>query len=182
MKKINRYGFIVLLATVFVLLLYKALKLPVTNDEVPAAINYIHHTPWQIMMFVDHEPNNHILNTLLVKLSVSLFGNKQLILRLPTLLSFLVYGIGIFRINKQILKIDSIFFLPAALFFVSNPYLLDYFGLSRGYGLACALTTLSVSFLITGFSGQKSNISGLLIFSPSWLPTPVLPCSISGVE
>lgn len=155
MKKVNQYGFFTILITIFIILLYKALHLPVTNDEVPAVINYINHTPWQIMMFIDHEPNNHILNTLLVKLFVWLFGDKQLIIRLPSLLSFLVYGIGIFRINKQVLKIDSLFFLPAALFFVSNPYMLDYFGLSRGYALASAMATLSVSFLISGFSQSK---------------------------
>ena len=157
MKRINQYGFIVILITVFALLLYKALTLPVVNDEVPTAVTYINFNVWQIMMYTDHWPNNHILNTLLVKLFVFLFGNHQLIIRLPSLLAFLIYAIGIFRINKNILKIDSIFFLPAALFFISNPYMLDYFGLSRGYGMASALATLSVSYLITGFQELKSK-------------------------
>jgi hypothetical protein len=157
MKRFNQFGFIIIISTVFTLLLYKALHLPVVNDEAPTAVNYINFNVWQIMMYTDHWPNNHILNTLLVKLFVFLFGNHQLVIRLPNLLSFLVYAVGIFRINKSILKIESIFFLPAALFFVSNPYMLDYFGLSRGYGMASALATLSVSYLITGFKGSKNK-------------------------
>jgi hypothetical protein len=155
MKRINQYGFFIIISTVFGLLLYKALTLPVVIDETPTAVNYIHHNVWQIMMYTDHWPNNHILNTLLVKLLVFIFGNKQLIIRLPNLLSFLVYGIAIYRINKHTLKIDSILFLPAALFFIANPYVLDYFGLSRGYGIASAIATLSVSYLISGFDALK---------------------------
>jgi hypothetical protein len=109
-------------------------------------------------MFPDHEPNNHILNTLLVKLFVFLFGNHQLVIRLPNLLSFLVYGTAIFRINKIVFKDDSIFFIPATLFFISNPYLLDFFGLSRGYGISCAVATLSLSYLIYGYYYTKDKL------------------------
>jgi hypothetical protein len=133
------------------------MNLPVVNDETPTAVYYINFNVWQIIMYPDNWPNNHILNTLFVKLLVSLFGNHQLVIRLPNLLSFLVYAIGIFRITRTILKIESIFFLPAVLFFVSNPYMLDFFGLSRGYGMASAMATLSVSYLITGFKGLKNN-------------------------
>jgi len=157
MKKFNRYTFFALLGVMFILLVYKAIHLPVTNDEVPAAVHYMNFSVWEIMMFPDHEPNNHILNTLLVKLFVFIFGNHQIVIRLPNLLSFLVYGIAIFRINKLVLKEDSVFFLPAALFFISNPYLLDFFGLCRGYGISCALATLSVSYLIYGYYYNKDK-------------------------
>jgi len=157
MKRINQYGFIAIMVTILTLLIIKALTLPVVNDETPTAVNYFHYHIWEIMMYTDNWPNNHILNTLFVKLFLFLFGNSQLVIRLPNLLFFIVYGFAIFRINKTILKIDSVFFLPAALFFVSNPYMLDFFGLCRGYGMASALATLSVSFLITGFERSKDK-------------------------
>jgi len=155
MKKFNRFAFIALLGIIFLLLLYKALTLPVVNDETPTAVRYINFSVWEIMMYPDHYPNNHILNTLFTKLFVGLFGNEQWIIRLPNLLSFLLYGFAIFRINKIVLKEDSVFFLPAALLFVSNPYLLDFFGVCRGYGMSCALATLSVSYLISGYRDSK---------------------------
>jgi hypothetical protein len=157
MKRINQFGFIAIMASVFILLIIKAITLPVVNDEAPTALTYIHNHVWQIMMYTDNWPNNHILNTLFVKLFVYLFGNNQLVIRLPNLLSFILYGIAIFRINKTVLKIDSFFFLPAALLFVSNQFVIDYFALCRGYGMASAMATLSVSYLITGFGRSKDK-------------------------
>ncbi len=157
MKRINQYGFVAIMATILTLLVIKALTLPVVNDEMPTALTYINNHVWEIMMYTDNWPNNHILNTLFVKLFVFLFGNTQLVIRLPNLLSFILFGIAIFRINKTILKIDSFFFLPAALLFVSNQFVIDYFALCRGYGMASALATLSASYLITGFGRSKSK-------------------------
>lgn len=151
MRKFNLYAFIIILAAFFVLLLYKAIKLPVVTDESITAVNFIQYSLWDIIMYTNHYPNNHILNTLLTKLLVNFFGNEQIIIRLPNILFFLVYGIGIFRINKAMLKADSIFFIPAALLFMANPYLLDFFGLCRGYGMSSALITLSISYLVTAY-------------------------------
>jgi hypothetical protein len=46
--------------------------------------------------------------------------------------------------------------LAAAILFV-NPFLLDFFGLSRGYGISCALLTLSLSFLISGYKQGRNR-------------------------
>jgi hypothetical protein len=134
-----------------------AIKLPVTNDEAPAALYYKNYTAWEIMMFPDHEPNNHILNTLLTKWFIDLFGNEQLVIRFPNLLAFLLYGLAIFRINKLVLKEDSLYFLPATLLFVSNPYMLSFFALCRGYGISSALATLSASLLISGYLQNRNR-------------------------
>lgn len=157
MKKINRIGFIVIILIIFIILIYKAVTFPVVNDETPTATFYYHFTVWEIMMFPDHWPNNHILNTLITKLFITIFGNEPLVIRLPNLLSFLLYAFAIFRINKRVLKEESVFFLPATLLFVTNPYLLDFFGLCRGYGMASAFATLSLSYLISGYSNSKSR-------------------------
>ena len=106
--------------------------MPVTNDETPTAVAYYHYSIWQIMMFPEDEPNNHILNTILTKLCIGCFGNEQLVIRLPNLLAFLVYGWAIYRILKRVFAEDSLFFFPSALLFVSNPYLLGFFSLCRG--------------------------------------------------
>jgi hypothetical protein len=155
MKRFNQIAFIAVILIAFVLILLKAIHLPVVNDETPTPTYYIHCTLWQIMMYPDHWPNNHILNTLFTKLFVYLFGNEQLVIRMPNMLFFLVYAVGIFRINRIMLGYDSVFFIPATLLFISNPYFLDFFVLCRGYGISCALTALSSSYLITGFHKSK---------------------------
>jgi hypothetical protein len=157
MKKFNQYVFIAIIGFVFFLLVYKALNLPVTNDETPTPTAYIHYSVWQIMMFPEDEPNNHILNTLITKLFVALFGNSQLVIRLPNLLCFLIYGFGVFRFNRIVLKEDSIFFIPLALLFVSNPYVLNFFGLCRGYGISCSLAIVSLGYMISGFRDARER-------------------------
>lgn len=158
MRLFNRYAYILLIGIIFLLILYKVIHIPILKDEWETPVKYIDQSVWEIMMYTTNSPNNHILNTLLVKLFVFLFGTKeQLILRLPNLLSFIIYGIAIYRINKIVLTENSVFFLPASIFFVSNPYLLDFFGLCRGYGISCALATLSISYLIYGYYNSKSK-------------------------
>jgi hypothetical protein len=105
-------------------------------------------------MFPDNIPNNHILNTLLSKCSMMIFGKEQWALRLPSLLSFFLFGFGVFRILKLVIKPVSYFFLPAAILFI-NPYWLDFFGLSRGYAISTTMVTLTIGFLIEGFMTKR---------------------------
>lgn len=148
---INEYAFILLYTSAFFLILYKVFHIPITHDEVSSTVAYSKYSVWQIMMYPDAWPNNHILNTVLTKGFLSLLGKEQWVVRLPNLLSFLLYAIGVYRIIKTLLRNDSFFFIPAALLFIANPYLLDFFGLCRGYGMSCALCILSVGYLITGY-------------------------------
>ncbi len=115
-------------------------------------------------MYPDAWANNHILNTLIVKLFVYLFGINQVVVRLPNLLSFVVYAIAVFRINKLTLKLNSIWFIPASLLFIEYPYFLDFFGLCRGYGISFSLETLSVSYLLSGFLYNKNRAVWISLF------------------
>ncbi len=149
MKSLNRFGYTALFGALFLVVLYKVLHVPVTIDELPAVFHYSKFSVWEIMMYPDHIPNNHILNTLLVKGSMLLFGQEQWAVRLPNLLAFLLYGLGVFRILRLLLGDGSPWFLAGALLFI-NPYLLDFFGLARGYGLSLALEILAAGFLLEG--------------------------------
>jgi hypothetical protein len=154
MKKINLYGFITFFGILFIIILYKVINVPVTIDEVPSVWFYSKYSFWEIMMFPDHWPNNHILNTMLTKCSMIIFGKDQWAIRLPSLLSFIVFGVAVFRILKLVLKPTSYFFLPAAILFI-NPYWLDFFGLCRGYAISTTMVTCTIAFLIEGFMYKK---------------------------
>jgi len=156
MRQFNLYGFITLYGILFLVILYKVLNVPVTTDEVPTVFFYSNFSFWKIMMFPDNWPNNHILNTLLTKCSIAVFDKEQWAVRLPNLLIFILFGFGVFRILKLVLKQDSLYFLPGAVLFV-NPYLLDFFGLARGYGISSTMVTISVLLLLEGYQKRKNG-------------------------
>lgn len=164
MKSINLYGFITFFGILFLVILYKVINLPITIDEVPTVWFYSKYSFWEIMMYPDNIPNNHILNTMLAKLSMMIFGKEQWAVRLPSLLSFIVFGFGVFRILKLVLKPTSYFFLPAAILFI-NPYLLDFFGLCRGYAISTTMVTLTVGFMIEGFMRKKPMLIWLSLLT-----------------
>lgn len=164
MRHFNIYGFITIYGILFLVILYKVLHVPVTTDEVPTAFFYSNFSVWKIMMFPDNWPNNHILNTILAKFSILIFGKEQWTVRLPNLLFFMLFAFGVWRILKLDLKPDSVYFLPAALLFV-NPYLLDFFGLCRGYGISSTLVTISALLLLVGFKKRKDSFMWLSLLT-----------------
>ena len=106
------------------------------------------------------------LNTLMVKPLIFVFGIDELVVRMPNILSFLLYAFGAYRIIISVLGKTSLFFIPASILFVMNPYLLDFFGLCRGYGVSIGFVTLSLSYLITSFKFSNSrHLWFALIFS-----------------
>jgi hypothetical protein len=78
-----------------------------------------------------------------------------------------VYSIGVYNILKQTVSKSSLFFIPGALLFVANPYFLDFFSVSRGYGIASSLCVLSVSFLIDAFKNNQNKMIWLAILTAS---------------
>ena len=164
MRQFNFYGFVTMYGIIFLIILYKVLNVPVTTDEVPTYFFYSKFSIWDIMMYPDNWPNNHILNTILTKFCIALFGNEQWVIRLPNLLIFLLFAFMVFRILKLVLKQNSWFFLPGALLFV-NPYLLDFFGLCRGYGLSTTFVTVSILLLLEGYNKEKDWMIWLSMFT-----------------
>lgn len=90
--------------------------------------------------------NNHVLNTILMFVSKTLFGNSEFALRLPNVLSAAIYLSGcflIFRLTK-----NSWLFLFGISLSVLNPFLIEFFSLARGYGLSLAFMLMSIFFVI----------------------------------
>lgn len=154
MKQFNFYGFVTLYGIIFLIILYKVFNVPVTTDEVPTYFFYSKFSVWEIMMYPDNWPNNHILNTILTKCCLALFGNDQWVIRLPNLLIFILFSVAVFNILSLVLKTDSFFFLPGAMLFI-NPYLLDFFGICRGYGISTTMVTITIWFLVSGYTKRQ---------------------------
>ncbi len=164
MQRFNLYGFITIYGILFLIILFKVFHVPVTTDEVPTYFFYSKFSYWEIMMYPDNIPNNHILNTMLAKTSMKVFGHDQWVIRLPSLLSFFIFSTAVFSILSRTINRSSWFFLPAALIFV-NPYLLDFFGLCRGYAISITMVTASIALLLEAFHSLKDKFIWLSLFA-----------------
>ncbi len=166
MRFINKSVFILVFLLVLSMILYKLIFVPITHDEVSTVLNYMDFSYWEIIMYPDFVPNNHILNTIFTKLFYQIFGMDVWAVRLQSLIAYFIYSYAVYRVLKTFFSKGSIFVISGIALFFTNPYLLDFFGLCRGYGLAAALVTLSSSYMITGFIKNKdSSIWKAVIFA-----------------
>lgn len=90
--------------------------------------------------------NNHVLNTILMKVFSLAFGNSELSLRFPNLIGHLFFAIFSFLILKKVQ--NNYLVLCGFILLNSNPFVLDFFSLARGYGLALSFMMGSIYFLI----------------------------------
>lgn len=91
------------------------------------------------------DANNHIVNSLAGRWMYELFGDWFFLYRLPALLAFPLYFIGIYRISRS-LKLP--FAEITTICIASIPYTLEYFAYSRGYGFSLGTLIFSLSLLI----------------------------------
>ncbi len=177
---------LVLAAAAWATVWYKAIVIPITHDELATIIHYYRFSVWEIMMYPDPWPSNHILNTLLTKLSMNLFGMEQWAARLPNVLSFLLYFYAAWRICRQLLKENNLLFFSALSWFLFNPFLLDFFSLCRGYGLSNALMLLAAMHCLEGFMQQRERAVWLgfafgLLASYANFTLLIFWCAVNGV-
>lgn len=156
-KPVRLIGSLLFGLAAWTLIIYKAFMIPVTHDEVATMVHYHKFSIWEIMMYPDPWPNNHILNTLLAKASIALFGQEQWAGRLPNILSFGLYFFAAYRINKMLFKQDNLLFLSGLALFIFNPFLLDFFSLCRGYGLSNALLLCSAMFCLEAYLKRRAT-------------------------
>jgi hypothetical protein len=124
-----------------------------THDESLSYNMYVHKTFVDIISNKNTYTNNHLLNTICMKYSEKVFGTSELALRLPNLLMLIVffaYIILFFRKSHPFVRI-TIFVLMFA-----NSYLIDFFGLARGYGMSIAFMIMSLYHLIRSFDSKKN--------------------------
>lgn len=151
--------FVLLLGMVaWALILYKAVTMPITHDELATVIHYSRFSVWEIMMYPDPWPNNHILNTLLTKLSIYLFGPAPWAMRLANVLAFPLYAYAAWRIGRLLFTDRPWLAAASFVLFVFNPYLLDFFSVCRGYGLSNALLLASAWLSVQAWTTDNRRL------------------------
>jgi hypothetical protein len=140
------------------LLLYcwlRAYRIPITHDEAGTILNFASQSVRDILLYKDPIPNNHLLNTLLIKGFVSLMGYAEWICRLPAMLGGLIFFFYSYKLSLKFFPDD--WFLGLAFWVVlnGNPYILEFFSLARGYGLATGLMMASIYFTVLAWNHEK---------------------------
>ena len=88
--------------------------------------------------------NNHVLNTVLMRLATSVLGLSHLTVRAPALLGAVIYIAAAYCLTKLIthhLKLEW----PLFVCLVFNPFIFDYLVAARGYGLAAAFLLCAIA-------------------------------------
>ena len=123
----------------------RAVIIPVTHDEATTCMHYVPLPVKDIILYTDPVPNNHILNTLAIKLFSGIFGMTPFIIRLPNIIGFCIYFITLTVWFRKLAKNDLLF-LCGLIMMTCNPYLIDFFSLARGYALSISFMTLSLYY------------------------------------
>jgi hypothetical protein len=154
----------------FILVFSKALLTSFTHDEAATFLNYVAFSFEDIINYEYVTANNHLLNSLLTKVSYHLIGQSEIGLRLPNVLGFLIFLIVFYKWILTQTNKYSIILLSVALMFL-NPHEFEFFSLSRGYGLSYLFLFLSLKHL---FSSHKPEQLHNTYFFFLWLILMVL--------
>jgi hypothetical protein len=122
----------------------RAIFVPLTYDEAASYLRYISQDFFSVFRF--EVATNHFLNTLLTRLASMIAGNSEFVLRVPSLIG---YGLYLYFSIRALESISNRTIAVAGLLLLNlNPYLLDYFALSRGYSLSLGLLMGGLFFLL----------------------------------
>ena len=143
--------------------LYRAMTQSVTPGE---AWNYDRFiAPAWTEALARFDVNNHVLNTLLVRISTAWFHLTELSLRLPSLLAGVLYLWVVFRMARRWFG-DGLPFLAVIGLLTLNPLVVDALSEARGYGMALACWMWALELLLESmesFSVSKLNLSAMCL-------------------
>jgi hypothetical protein len=124
---------------------YRAITQSIVHDEALTYQLYLAGPAARIFDFFD--ANHHFLNTLLMKLSVSLFGVSEWSMRLPALAGAALYFAAVYRICTR--EFQNVWAsLGGAAVLTLNPLVLDFMVAARGYALGLALWMWAFAVLL----------------------------------
>ena len=150
------------LAALVAISLYRAITQSVTPGE---AWNYNRYIapPWA-EAFSRFDVNNHVLNTLLVRISTARLHVTELVLRLPSLLAGILYLWVVYRMARR--WFGGLAFLTVIGLLTLNPLIIDSMSEARGYGMALAGWMWALELMLESlesFSVPKLNLSAMCL-------------------
>jgi hypothetical protein len=122
--------------------------------------------PWPYQGYID--ANNHFLNSLIGGVFIRLFNSDAIwIVRLGNVLSFPIFFWSLVEMSRFFHRWLNSFYLLIAL--TCSAFVLEFFGLARGYGLSMAFMVLAILQMMLLFKFRKSwRVWGAIM---AWLLT-----------
>lgn len=150
--RIETLIFLFLFLSVFLLILFRAINIPLFVDELFSYDHYVRNGYFTARNDYS-KANNHFVNTLFTYFSYHLFGNSSLALRLPNLLAFGLFSIYLYKFGSLFrTKLAKWIFWLTFLFSLN---FVSFFAVSRGYGLSFAFALLSLYYTYLSFYKNK---------------------------
>ncbi len=145
--------FIILGLLWLIYLTIRAVFVPFTFDESATFFHFIHKGDFWFFTSLP-DANNHFINSLFTYISYNLFGSSKIALRLPNLISAIIFLYYLYRCSTFIKSNPIRWVFILSLLFAHN--LVEFFALSRGYGLSIAFLFGALYHLMI-FSKDTSN-------------------------
>jgi hypothetical protein len=152
---VSRLLIAILSVLLITLTIHKAQVSSFTHDESFTFNHSVTESVGDIFNYKVISPNNHLLNTLLMKVCAALFGTTSLSLRLPNIFAhvfFLLFSWLLIR------RQDPRIILPLFILLNFNPYLLDFFALARGNGLSYCFLLGSIYYFIRYLDQERTGL------------------------
>ncbi|MBL7113238.1 MAG: glycosyltransferase family 39 protein [Bacteroidales bacterium] len=144
---------------IFVYIVSRAIIVGVTYDEAWTIMTFVPKNIWGLFTYTPCNANHHLLNTILIKLLYSSGIQTVFLARLPNLLSGLLYLIFSYKTAKELFH--PFFGFVLFILLIINPFLLDFFGLARGYGITLGFQMMALYYFILFF--RKGSVRDGLI-------------------
>jgi hypothetical protein len=135
-----------LLLAVLAFNVWKAASVPITTDE---AMSYNDFVADSLEKFLgSYDANHHVLHNYLCRFTVRWLGTSEFSLRVPSLLAGALYLFLVYQLSRRVFG-SGLLFLASVALLATNPFVLDYLSLARGYSLALALWMLALYWMFT---------------------------------
>lgn len=156
--KVNNF---ILLGVIFVSAVVRLedLHFPLSHDEAYMYGAFASRSLWH-MVSNYHLPNNHVLLSVIMKITTILLGNHIWTLRLPTILAGVLMVPATYFFAKRFYSIETA--ILSSIFVAVFPVLVLYSVLARGYAII-ALFTLLLFILADYIRNHKNRFAWLLI-------------------
>jgi hypothetical protein len=136
----------------FIYLVLRAFLVAMTDDECITVYYHVSENWWSIVTTSAPNQgwagNNHVLNTLFMKLEMVIFGKHDWALRLHILGSFVICYYFTLKIIEQITPSPLKQFFYLSIIFL-NPFLLDFFAIARGYAISLAAWSYAFYYFLS---------------------------------
>src|SRR5690242_5513345 len=125
------------------ILVARACVQSITLDEASSFLGFA-NTSWAAHWYPAND--NHILNSILMRLMASIFGVDALVVRIPSLIGGAIY-IGSALYLCVLLTDRKLLRLALFVCLVYNPMVMDYLVAARGYGLAVGFLLAAIAVI-----------------------------------